>query len=206
MATVTLEDGSQLELTEEEFMLYLRATDKVVAPKSQAEIIAEKMIELRAAESANAAQCAETHEEAVQNSLRESAEHELAQAEADATNEPVEIGNYLVMPGGRVLPKHVVRSGVIPPPRPRRQIPFTKRELEAMQVLRDNYPNYMTTKQIAEVMGHPKWELVSGHLSSIFTTGCGLKKGARHTWALEVWAQNSQWVLDGTPSRRWPPE
>ena len=224
MATVTLEDGSQLELSQEEFMLYLQATGKIAQPKTQAEIIAEKMIELRKENPAQAAiretvnaasgkltatQCAEigvatsaaVHDERL---LRESAELELAYQEADDTGEAVELGNYLVMPGKRVLPKHVRPGGV--PPRPRRTIPFTKREMAVMEVLGKAYPEHLTTREIAEVLGEERWQRVSGIISGIFTAGRGVKRGAQHTWTLETWARHAQWVVDGTPSRRWPPK
>jgi len=224
MATVTLEDGSQLELSQEEFMLYLQATGQVAQPKTQAEIIADKMIELRATDPARAAlreavntasgkltvaQCAEIGVAANtaindEKLLRESAELELAYQEADETGEAVELGNYLVMPGKRVLPKHVRPGGV--PPRPRRIIPFTKREMVVMEVLGKAYPEYMTTREIAEIIGEERWQRVTGIISRIFTAGRGVKRGAQHTWTLETWARHAQWVVDGTPSRRWPPK
>jgi hypothetical protein len=230
MATVKLEDGSVLELeTPEELVLFLQATGKTVAPKSQAEVIAEKMIELRTTDPAKAeavsaaadqitagplAECGSavreaaevirSHEDNLQAALRESAELELAYQEANDTGAPVELGNFLVMPGHRVLPKHV-RPGSIPPP-PRRHIPFTKRELEVMNVLKAAYPQYLTTAQIAERMGETVTSRISCLLSNVFTAGRGLKKGTHRTWTVEAWAVRSTWVLDGTPSRRWPPK
>lgn len=232
MATVTLEDGSVLELqTPEELALFLQATGRAAAPKSQAEIIADKMIELRStdpakaalretvnaagqitagqvaeceAEIKEAAEVVKVHDENLQKSLRESAELELAYQEANDTGSPVEIGNFLVMPGHRVLPKHV-RPGSIPPP-PRRHIPYTKRELQVMNVLKQAYPQYLTTAQMADRLGEPVPSRISCILSQVFTSGRGLKKGTHHTWSLESWAARATWVLDGTPSRRWPPK
>lgn len=218
MATVECDDGSKLVLTEEEFMLYLRATGKIVPAKTQAEIIAEKMIQVAEASrpvidmgvreakfppppAPEPPQIELTIVDEAE--LRESAQHTLAQEEADATQQPVEIGNYFVMPGGRVLPKHVRPGGI--PPRPKVHIPYTKREMPVMQVLKEVYPQALTTNQIATRLNQ-KPTLVTNALSQVFRTGRGLKKGLHRAWTLETWAYRAVWVLDGTPSRRWPPK
>ena len=58
MALITLADGSQLDLTAEELVLYLKATGNYAAPKTDAERIAERMVELRKEETAEAAKSA----------------------------------------------------------------------------------------------------------------------------------------------------
>lgn len=218
MATVTLNDGSKLELEGSELLLYLQATGQTVTPKSEAERIAERMIELRNMDVSdvpvtqlrelmtehNALSKIEEHDKRIEESLRESAVHTAAQDEANATGEPVEIGNFVVMPGGRVLPKHVRPGGI--PPRPQRHIPFTKNELPVMNVLKVAYPGYLTTAQVAERMGETNTARISSIISAVFNSGRGVKKGAHHTWSLEIWAYRAVWVQDGTPSRRWPPK
>lgn len=210
MATITMDDGSQLDLTQDEFVLYLQATGKVVEPKSQAEIIADKMIELRNGSTIDPTANVE-EEHAAQAIIQSDPDYDdipithhqriEAAVQATTTGLPVEIGNFRIMPGGHIVPKHVEFPGGKPPARKQR-IPFTEQEMAVMNALKSAH-RPVKTRYVAAIVGRDHKD-VTGTISRIFNTGRGIARGPHCTWSVEPWALRADWWQHGYPINHWP--
>lgn len=215
MAIVEFDDGSKLDLTEEEFLLYLKATGKYVAPKSQAELVVEAMAKLRNGEGVQpgdnsvvqAKQPEPTQETPAPKRLdAERAAQAAAQAQAQQASgkpSPANMPRRLV-PAAQVTeldrPKTVLR------------IPVTEKEFMIIRVLKEYHRmgkvvdgKGITTKQVAKVLDISEMS-VSGFLSGLFQNQRGVTKSIRNTWVLTPWALRADWDVMAYPNNHWPPK
>lgn len=199
MAIVKFDDGSEVELSEEEFILYLKATGKYVAPKSQAEIIIEKMAEIRdaernGAEPTNGAPVVDVVEQAAAAAAE-------AQQQAQAGR-----------PTPAVMPKTLASQVGVDRPKKLR-IPVTEKEFEIIRVIREYHRMGkvtangvgISTKGIASVLEMSQ-SSASGFLSGLFQTNRGIYRSIKNTWLMHDWALNADWDLMSYPNNHWPPQ
>ncbi|ASZ74795.1 helix-turn-helix DNA binding domain protein [Mycobacterium phage Phabba] len=215
MAIVKFDDGSELDLTEEEFILYLKATGKFVAPKSQAEMVVEAMAKLRNGEGVQpgdnsvvqAKQPEPPQETPAPKRLdAERAAQAAAQAQAQQTSGK---------PSPAAMPR---RIGAAPAatdldrPKTVLRIPVTEKEFMIIRVLKEYHRmgkvvggKGITTKQVAQVLDISEMS-VSGFLSGLFQNQRGVIKSIKNTWVLAPWALRADWDVMAYPNNHWPPK
>ncbi|ACH62215.1 hypothetical protein MYRNA_248 [Mycobacterium phage Myrna] len=223
MAIVEFDDGSKLDLTEEEFLLYLKATGKYVEPKSQAEKVAEAMAKLRNGEGVqpgdNSIVQAKQPEPVQETPAPKRLDAErAAQAAALAQAEQKKATPAAPKPSGvptpAQMPRRIGSSPATDLDRPKTvlRIPVTEKEYNIVRVLKEYHRmgkvvggKGITTKQVAQVLDISEMS-VSGFLSGLFQNQRGVIKSIRNTWVLAPWALRADWDVMAYPNNHWPPK
>jgi hypothetical protein len=189
MAHITLQDGSELELTGEELVLYLKVTGQFVPTKTEAERIAEQMVALR--------------REEVQRAVTESVQqvNHLIETDHEARTREAAIAEGVVVPNPATLPEHLA-----PTVRPRGPVllPLSSDEYKVFEALR-KIPAGITSKDLGMIMG---WTMgkTSGHLSQMFQTERGVYLGTKRRWFMRTWARRAKIRVERYPNNYWPPK
>ena len=179
MAIVKFDDGSELDLSEDEFVLYLKATGKYVEPKSQAQLVAEKMAEIR-----NGATVTAAVEDTVEKKQPEDDAHIRAERAAQAAAQAQKQAAHNGHPTPAVMPRRLGGPAVEDRPNKLR-IPVTEKEFEIIRVVREyhrmgkvNGGVGITTKGIAKILNMSQMS-ASGFLSGLFQTQRGIYRSVR---------------------------
>lgn len=191
MANITNPDGTQIELTPEEFMLYLQAkmnfapsTIDVPGPPPVAEgLTVRQRLEARAGVVGTVIKTAEAQE--AEALVLQAAEEEVRK------HTPVEMPEVL---SPTVKPLLDVPD----------YLPVTSVEHALIQVMLASNRDLRSDEIAAEVPWGGK--KVSSHLSRLFQTKRGLIRGVHSTWQLLPWVRVVPFKVVTQPSKHWPPK
>lgn len=189
MATITLKDGSSLELDGEELLLYLQVTGQATVPKTEAERVAELMIELRR----------DDIQRTVRQTVGDCAPVPTTDAEAKAHEAAIAEGTLLPHPA--TMPAHV--AATIRPCGPV-ELPMTADEYKVYEVLKKT-PVGITSKDIAASLGWSTGK-ASTHCSAMFQDERGVYLGSKRRWFLRGWARRVTPMVTRYPNKNWPPK
>lgn len=186
MAHITLQDGSQLELSGEELVLYLQATGQFVPAKSEAERIVEQMVELRKSQVQAEVTSQLNHNSSVVETDQEARTREAAIAEGVVT--PASLPDHLA---ATVRPRGVI------------ELPVSADEYKVFEALK-KVPAGITSKDLGVILG---WTMgkTSSHLSAMFQTERGVYLGTKRRWFVRSWARRAHLRVERYPNNYWPP-